>query len=62
MAQLYDPFHPCPLCKQPTDNESWCDDCIDKMAFTLVRRYEADMRDKPELRKSDHNKLRFIRS
>jgi hypothetical protein len=56
VAQLYDPFHPCPICKQPTDNENWCDHCIDKMAFTLVRRYEADMREKPEPRKSDHNK------
>ena len=55
MAQLYDPIHPRPICKQPNDNDSWCDDCIDKMAFTLVRRYEADMRGKPEPRKSHHN-------
>jgi hypothetical protein len=48
VAHLYDPFHPCPICKQPTGNESWCDDCIDKMAFNLVWRYEADMRLKPK--------------
>ena len=47
VAQLYDPIHPRPICKQPNDNDSWCDDCIDKMAFTLVRRYEADIRGKP---------------
>jgi hypothetical protein len=51
VAQLYDPIHRCPTCKQPTDNENMCDDCHDNMVF-LLRWYEAAVRGKPEPRKS----------
>jgi hypothetical protein len=31
-----------------------CDSCIDDMAF-MLKRFEADVRTKPEPRKADHN-------
>jgi hypothetical protein len=46
VAQLYDPYHRCPVCKQLTDNENMCDDCHDNMVF-LLRWYEAAVRPKP---------------
>ena len=54
MAQLFDPFHPCPACNQPTDNVNMCDDCIDNMAF-MLRRYEADVRSKREQSSSSYH-------
>jgi hypothetical protein len=53
MAQLYDPYHPCPVCDQPTENANLCDSCIDTMSF-MLRPYEADVRSKREPNSSYH--------
>ena len=42
-----DPYHPCPVCDQPTENPNLCDNCIDNVSF-MLRRYEADMHWKRE--------------
>jgi len=54
VAQFYDPYHPCPVCKQLTDKDGMCDGCIDQMA-SILRRYEAAMRPKPKPYRPDQN-------
>jgi len=54
MLQLYDFFHPCSVCGQPTDNSKLCDSCIEQMGYMLDT-YEADVHTKPKPRKADHN-------
>jgi hypothetical protein len=53
VAQLCDPYHPCPVCDQPTENPNLCDNCIDNVSF-MLKRYEADMHWKREPNISYH--------
>jgi hypothetical protein len=54
VGHLLNPYHFCPVCKQPTENLNPCDTCMEDMGF-MLRRYEADMREKAEPRKAGHN-------
>ena len=54
MAHLLDPYHFCPVCNQPTENQNLCDICMEDMGF-MLRRYEVDVRKNAERRKPDHN-------
>jgi hypothetical protein len=54
MAQLFDPYHSCPVCEQPTENLNLCDSCIDKTAY-MMRQYEEVRCSKREPRKADQN-------
>jgi predicted nucleic acid-binding Zn ribbon protein len=54
VAHLLDPYHFCPVCNQPTENQNLCDRCMEDMGL-MLRRYEADVHTTPQPRKAGHN-------